>query len=61
MDGPPNVLIKSVTAVTQQTAVHETGYTIRILFRTIRPRNWTPNFENVAAHLVREGVPEGAS
>jgi len=45
--------MKSVITVMQQTAVNETGYTIRILFCTItyRPRNWTPNFENVVAPL----------
>jgi len=41
-----------VITVTKQTAVHETGYTIHILFCIITyARNWTPNFENVVAPL----------
>jgi len=36
VDGPPQlILMKSVITVTKQTAVYETGYTIRILFCTI--------------------------
>ena len=46
--------MKSVITVTQQTAVHETGYTIRILFCTITQTKELdpPNFENVVAPLV---------
>jgi len=31
----PNFLMKSVITVTEQTAIHETGYTIRMMFCTI--------------------------
>jgi len=57
LDGlPPTFLMKSVITVTQQAAVHETGYTIRILFcnlyNNLDQGIGPPNFEKVVAPLV---------